>query len=248
MSRHSRVTTHTVATLCAAALACAALAGCKTNATIDRNQIPVANAGDDQVHPFAGTPVTVTLDASRSSDRDGQLVGVVWLNGTDADAGGVMLPDPPDVPFSQVTLGQGVWLFHLFVQDDDGAISAPDTVQITIGDVAMPSCDLSACAPTLGDPCCTSDDTGAMPGDSRGRAPGQCGADLGSIGLAALAGICLELNQEGAMSAECPELPNAANQMEPGCCTAQGLCGSINTSVPLGCHYPSMMAPTPCTP
>ncbi len=180
---------------------------------IGKNQPPVANAGDDQTVDLAGEEATVTLDGSKSEDKDGKIVSYIWkggnptsisidagvgdggaANGTgietdatdantvdantadtntvdantadantvdantvdantadaglsDNDAGmpipeavGILeggieevleTPDPEDTVKPQISLGEGVHTFHLWVTDDDGATSM-DTVVITV--------------------------------------------------------------------------------------------------------------------
>jgi hypothetical protein len=105
---------------------------------------------------FTGAPVPVTLDASHSSDPDGTIASYHWLSGTLAPEGGTELPGeggvmhrwvPPGSPSNwpgdsvspQVTLGEGIWSFTLWVVDNEGAISAPSTITITIGMVTNPA-------------------------------------------------------------------------------------------------------------
>lgn len=93
---------------------------------------------------FDGTPVEIQLDGSRSSDVDGEIRDYRWLSGTtDVDAGGGrLIPEdqdagwPRDAAKPTVRLGEGVWTFTLWVEDDDGAISQPDTITFTVGDPA----------------------------------------------------------------------------------------------------------------
>ncbi len=104
------------------------------------------------------------------------------------------------------------------------------------------TCGTLTCAPTLIAPaCCTAPGTGE-PGDPlefAGRAPNQCGTDLGQFADAA-AGICLQLRQPGTIDEACPALPGAtAGQTLPGCCTNEGFCGGYEGFLPLGCTYPA---------
>jgi hypothetical protein len=110
---------------------------------------------------YTGMPITITLDASNSYDPDGTIVAYHWLSATLAPDGGIQLPDeggvslrwiPPGVSLNwpgdqvkpQVTLGQGSWSFDLWVTDNLGAISNPDTITITIGNVVSP--EVQQCA------------------------------------------------------------------------------------------------------
>lgn len=109
--------------------------------------------------PLTGATVEVTLDGSRSHDEDGTIVTYRWLSGTavpedggvDDEDGGVMavrgrlVPKdqsaswPSDEMRPKVTLTQGVWTFTLWVTDDEGAISAPNTLQIIVGEGSDPA-------------------------------------------------------------------------------------------------------------
>jgi hypothetical protein len=110
---------------------------------------------------YTGTPVTITLDASHSIDPDGTIAAYHWLSATLAPDGGIHLPDeggvslrwiPPGAPLNwpgdevqpQVKLGKGSWSFDLWVTDNLGAISNPDTITITIGNVVSP--EIQQCA------------------------------------------------------------------------------------------------------
>jgi hypothetical protein len=94
------------------------------------NAPPVANAGPDQLItlPFllstkaAATTVDVTLDGSLSTDSDGTVASYAWAG----------LVDPDDVESPVVNLPAGVHEFTLTVTDNDGAVSAQDTVIITV--------------------------------------------------------------------------------------------------------------------
>jgi hypothetical protein len=112
--------------------------------------------------PFSGTPVTVTLDGSHSSSPDGTIVSYRWLSGTladggteRADEGGVLLrwvppgaaPNwPGDAEQPQVSLGEGIWSFELWVTDSQGATSEPSTITITVGMVVDPAVGMCAAA------------------------------------------------------------------------------------------------------
>jgi hypothetical protein len=129
-------------------LAWGALAACQENTSIKRlNLVPVANAGPDQQLDLDGESVIVTLDASASRDPDGKIVSYIWMSGTrepDKDGGpGLLRPDPRDTMRPSVALGEGVWTFLLWVVDDGGSTSEPDTVKITVGSVMDPA--ITAC-------------------------------------------------------------------------------------------------------
>ena len=88
------------------------------------NAPPTANAGPDQNVTLAlgENRVSVTLDASSSSDADGTIAGYTWT-GT---------PDPADAVGPNVTLEAGVHEFTLVVTDDGGLESASDVVSVTV--------------------------------------------------------------------------------------------------------------------
>jgi hypothetical protein len=143
-------------------LAILAAGACRPNPLIpEGNKLPVANAGPNQVVDYAGAPVAITLDGSGSSDADGVIRHYQWLSATplapdeDSDggageevvpAGGRVIPPgepigwPEDVVSPMVTLDQGVHYFTLWVTDDRGAMSPPDTVEIRIGADPVAAC------------------------------------------------------------------------------------------------------------
>lgn len=83
---------------------------------------------------FADAPVTVTLDAKYSSDRDGEVTKYRWLSanfGPDCKGRGGI--DPKDKQKPQVTLDEGFWEFGLWVEDEHGAVSSQSVVTIKVG-------------------------------------------------------------------------------------------------------------------
>lgn len=273
---HDEMPTHNNdrSTACLLALAivlpAAAMSGCRANPQVNPRRVPIAVAEvtgsgvepliiDDAgvsgqyVVEFDGDPVEITLDGSESTDADGAIVSYRWLSATtQPDAGGRLVPSgeddnwPADRRRSEVTLDEGTWSFSLWVIDNDGLVSDQVVVTIRVGGDEG-GCDPATCPPpALGAPCCTTADTGAE-GDPRGRDPDRCGSDLGAL-IPTLAGICLQLEQPGEASDECPEVMTSTGMVEPGCCTDEGLCAGINTSVPLGCHYQQTGPGAECTP
>lgn len=109
-------------------VAVALLVGCKRNASVDTNITPIANAGPDQELEYAGAPVTVTLDGSGSRDPDGSIVRYSWFSNDAAAA-----PDPDDVVQPTLSLEMGWHSFTLWVVDDHGHTSAPDSVVVAVG-------------------------------------------------------------------------------------------------------------------
>jgi hypothetical protein len=129
----------------------------------DRGVIPRAEArvqdhpGKLVMIPYLGEPVTLTLDASHSSDPDGRIAKFRWLSGTrvespaaagaaapaagsGAQAHGRVVPKgaeadwPEDVETPSVTLDAGSYAFTLWVIDDRGLVSAPDTLKVVVAE------------------------------------------------------------------------------------------------------------------
>ncbi len=88
------------------------------------NQAPVAYAGIDRTVTLeqGQTSINVSLDANGSSDADGTVVGYTWTGS----------PNPADVVSPQVSLAAGTYVFTLVVTDNDGDVSLPDSVRVTV--------------------------------------------------------------------------------------------------------------------
>lgn len=263
-------------------LTCLAQA-CVENPLVTDNNAPVADAGDDQELEYDGDPVSVTLDGSRSADSDGDVVSYQWLISSRIECDGKDDDDecPEHVEKPKVMLDEGRYHFTLWVTDNKGAVSDPDTVMITVGnppdEVADAGtddgtddgddggveadagpvtsvapvdgmCGDNVCAtPMLGDICCTAPGVGEEGSalEVYGRTDGLCGADITIVAL--LAGLCLQLNQPGTLTTDCEEMDPGFG-VEAGCCTDEGFCGIMNTTVPLGCHYPTAGKGEACSP
>lgn len=89
------------------------------------NDPPVADAGPDQTVELSNGTAEVTLDGSASTDSDGEIVTYTWTGE----------PDPDDEVNPVLNLSSGVYTFTLTVTDDRGAVSAPDTVTVTVGEL-----------------------------------------------------------------------------------------------------------------
>lgn len=91
--------------------------------------------------PYMGTPLTITLDGSASTDEDGSITKYLWLRTgispqeRHADSGMPMFPypgDPMAVASPQVPLGEGEHQYSLWVTDNENIVSDPATVAFTI--------------------------------------------------------------------------------------------------------------------
>jgi hypothetical protein len=75
--------------------------------------------------------------------------------------------------------------------------------------------------------CTTSDDVTAV----RATEAGKCGIDMSAMGFPG----CIMLGQPGVLDAACPEVQFGPGPAMPGCCTASGHCGAMETTVGMGC-------------
>lgn len=118
---------------------------CLKDDTLDVNLAPQASAGKDQQLDFDGEPIEVRLDGSGSSDPDGKVASYTWRSAVALPDGGVDngpegALDPKDVQKPTITLDRGNYAFTLWVTDDDGAVSAPDSVLIRVGTDPVEEC------------------------------------------------------------------------------------------------------------
>jgi hypothetical protein len=94
---------------------------------------------------YTGQPVTLTLDGTKSRDSDGRITDFIWMR-TDSslqpDSGVGTAPTeggPMNGATTTVTLlAAGDYQFSLWVRDDDGEVSAPSTVKLTLETPYMP--------------------------------------------------------------------------------------------------------------
>jgi hypothetical protein len=230
-------------------------AGCReTYVDIGSNRLPVAvaqavdatgmsvdssvNHGLGPIFPLQGSTVEVVLDGTASHDMDGTIVAYRWLSATLLDAGaGREIPPgehadwPEDVAKPHVKLGAGNWSFALWVTDNKGAVSDPDSIELIVGDApeidagpAPVMCMAKVCDPKVTLPgasemsaaCCDMDNGGA------------CGAVVDTMGA------CEAVDQPGADDPSCPSEMSVAGTMIAGCCTPGKKCG-VRSGVLRGC-------------
>lgn len=96
---------------------------------------PTANAGPNQLDAIQGT--TITLDGTSSSDPDGTIASYAWTQtaGTTVTLTGANTAQPT---FTAPNTIESL-TFELTVTDDQGAVSAPDTVTIGVVEVPPPN-------------------------------------------------------------------------------------------------------------
>ena len=95
------------------------------------NQPPVANAGAYQTLECSGpSGSSVTLDGSKSSDPDGDVLSFVWKD----EAGNLV----GTTAIVQATVSLGTHIFKLTVTDPAG-LSSTATTQVTVGDTTPPT-------------------------------------------------------------------------------------------------------------
>jgi hypothetical protein len=163
MSEHTKITSSSVLGMFVALLL--GPAGCLLDDTIDINRAPTANAGPDQQLAYDGTPVRVRLDGSRSKDSDGTIVKYHWLSGDRIPDAGLLgradEVDPADSARPTIELEEGTHSFTLWVTDDRGTTSTPDSVTIRIGTDPVAEC-VANVLPVVSEPCrqcvCAMDD------------------------------------------------------------------------------------------
>jgi hypothetical protein len=90
-------------------------------------------------------------------------------------------------------------------------------------------CDVSACGtPSMGVACCTNGDDVTA---NRAVEAGKCGVDMTTMGFPG----CVQKDQPGTLDSACPAVPFPPAPDMPGCCTASGHCGGMETFMGFGC-------------
>jgi hypothetical protein len=98
-------------------------------------------------------------------------------------------------------------------------------------------------APEPIEPCCT---TAEDVERGAARLIGRCGFDFGRTSGNTFSTACWQRDQLGVLDGACPPVETQPGFAEPGCCSDTGVCGSVNTSYGLGCHYELDGEPTTC--
>ena len=96
------------------------------------NSAPVANAGADQYFDNLGI---IQLDGSQSFDSDGDPITFDWIIISKPPFSGAILSNPHAAQPTFVADMFGTYIVELVVTDDLGAISVPDEVVVTSGNV-----------------------------------------------------------------------------------------------------------------
>ena len=92
----------------------------------------------------------------------------------------------------------------------------------------------------MGTACCT---TAADVTAVRAVAEGKCGVDMSAVGFPG----CTQKDQPGTLDAACPEVALDGIPPMPGCCTASGHCGAMETFMGFGCtSSPDTASWVPC--
>lgn len=95
-------------------------------------------------------------------------------------------------------------------------------------------------------PCCT---TAADVTARSARLADRCGLDLSGVPGTPFRQHCWQRDQLGIVDDRCPALDAAADggtSAEPGCCSDDGTCGTLNADHKLGCRHEPGAAPRAC--
>jgi hypothetical protein len=93
--------------------------------------------------------------------------------------------------------------------------------------------------------CCT-DQEDVVRGTARNEE--RCGLSFAKAGVSSFGNGCWQRDQGGIVDDSCPPLlaPDGNTELEPGCCSDQGLCGTMNVMSAVGCHYADGAEKTSC--
>lgn len=132
------------------------------------------------------------------------------------------------------------------VTDDDRFGRGPDQGPMTPAQVGGMQCGGVFCpfvvAPV--EQCCT-DAEDVVRGTA--RAEDLCGLSFANAGPSTFGNGCWQRDQGGVVDSTCEAITSSDGVvLEPGCCSDQGFCGTINTASGVGCHYADGEAKTEC--
>jgi hypothetical protein len=206
----------------------AVLGGCR----FDRSPLSSGNRGDGVMVDAAiarGPDASSGLGEDAAASGDSGKVAANAGDGSLADA---------DVPETDAAVSDAASLDAALVPEDSGTTAPP-----------MPrglACGGSFCAFGVGaeKPCCT---TGADVAAHAAHAVDRCGLDLSAVPGSAYGQQCWQRDQLGIVDDRCPSsAANGGGSAEPGCCSDDGTCGTLNADHKLGCRHPSGGAPRAC--
>jgi hypothetical protein len=198
-----------------AALALLSLAACKFDRSAESgvaqapaSPAPTAAGGGSPLVPDASEPVA---DAS----------GSAGAAATPMDSGMDAAPPARD----DAGLGDGGAFGNDPTPQDP--VTPPQTGGLKCADVFCPF----ATQPI--EPCCTDAEDVER---GAARMPERCGLSFAATGADFFGDLCWQRDQPGVVDDSCPSVAVDVQSEEPGCCSDQGVCGSINTEHALGCH------------
>jgi len=122
---------------------------------------------------------------------------------------------------------------------DQGPMTPEQTGGIQCGGIFCPF----VVAPV--EQCCT-DATDVERGTARGE--DRCGLSFAKVGASSFGDGCWQRDQGGVIDDSCPALigTDGTTELEQGCCSDQGFCGTMNTGSGVGCHYGDGAEKTRC--
>jgi len=208
----------------------AVLGGCR----FDRSPLSSSNRADG-----VKTDAAVTADVDAASG--------VAADAASSGDGGATAAVPADASLEDAALTDSDAAVADAAVVVDAGLIPPDS-----GTTAPPpmtgglACGGSFCAFGLDPekPCCT---TAADVTSRAARAVDRCGLDLSGIPSSPYGQHCWQRDQLGIVDDRCPaSAAGGGTGAEPGCCSDDGTCGTLNADHKLGCRHESGAAPRAC--